>query len=436
MPDTIRRLSVLQGLLADNVLGDISPQDVRDFLVSVMPVGRAATKVVAASNSTTIEIANADYVCDSTADNAEVQAAITALAVTGGTVLLCAGTYNFAAVVTITANKRIKIEGHGAKIVPAANVTAFRINQGAGGSSFGAIIEGVHIDGGSVNGQTGVEFRDTDRSTLRDFRIENCAVGVLFRAETQWVEGGALIDGCITTCTIGWNATVGAIGASSFGESHIRNVHIIDCGTGIGWRQSGNFYRSSLEGVTIWVSNNQTGWIIDGDFKGVYGHVAFESALGAPTAVVGISIGTNASNTLLAHVHMDWTGSYTNKVSDAFDKRLSWYQGMQWYTNSANVEASGVVVLGDTGARFGVTLNAAAGGGMFVGDGSTVKGRYVAEGADLARIYNGLVIYEHADYAAPAANDGVIYVRDNGAGKTQFVVRFSTGAIQVLATEP
>ncbi len=40
------------------------------------------------------------------------------------------------------------------------------------------------------------------------------------------------------------------------------------------------------------------------------------------------------------------------------------------------------------------------------------------------------------DPAAPAANVGVHYYRDNGAGKTQFCVRFPTGAIQVLATEP
>lgn len=41
-----------------------------------------------------------------------------------------------------------------------------------------------------------------------------------------------------------------------------------------------------------------------------------------------------------------------------------------------------------------------------------------------------------ADPAAPAANKGIIYMRDNGAGKTQFVARFPTGAVQVVATEP
>lgn len=37
---------------------------------------------------------------------------------------------------------------------------------------------------------------------------------------------------------------------------------------------------------------------------------------------------------------------------------------------------------------------------------------------------------------APISNKARLYVRDNGAGKTQLVVRFATGAVQVLATEP
>lgn len=39
MVDTIRTMSALQSLLADNTAGDISPQDVRDFLVSSLTGG-------------------------------------------------------------------------------------------------------------------------------------------------------------------------------------------------------------------------------------------------------------------------------------------------------------------------------------------------------------------------------------------------------------
>jgi len=43
---------------------------------------------------------------------------------------------------------------------------------------------------------------------------------------------------------------------------------------------------------------------------------------------------------------------------------------------------------------------------------------------------------EISDPSAPSANQGRLYFRDNGAGKTQLCVRFNTGAIQVLATQP
>lgn len=43
---------------------------------------------------------------------------------------------------------------------------------------------------------------------------------------------------------------------------------------------------------------------------------------------------------------------------------------------------------------------------------------------------------EISDPSAPATNYGRLYFRDNGGGKTQLVVRFPTGAVQVIATEP
>lgn len=62
--------------------------------------------------------------------------------------------------------------------------------------------------------------------------------------------------------------------------------------------------------------------------------------------------------------------------------------------------------------------------------GTTAPAIHIA--ADAGHILLG----EQTDPAAPAANFGALYVRDNGAGKTQLVVRFPTGAIQVIATEP
>ena len=43
---------------------------------------------------------------------------------------------------------------------------------------------------------------------------------------------------------------------------------------------------------------------------------------------------------------------------------------------------------------------------------------------------------EISDPIAPDANQAKVYIRDNGSGKTQLCVRFATGAVQVIATEP
>lgn len=48
----------------------------------------------------------------------------------------------------------------------------------------------------------------------------------------------------------------------------------------------------------------------------------------------------------------------------------------------------------------------------------------------------GIYFTEQSDPSAPSTNIGVLYVRDNGGGKSQLVVRFPTGAVQVVATEP
>jgi hypothetical protein len=43
---------------------------------------------------------------------------------------------------------------------------------------------------------------------------------------------------------------------------------------------------------------------------------------------------------------------------------------------------------------------------------------------------------EIADPSAPVVNKGRLYVKDNGSGKSQLAVRFPSGAVQILATEP
>lgn len=76
--------------------------------------------------------------------------------------------------------------------------------------------------------------------------------------------------------------------------------------------------------------------------------------------------------------------------------------------------------------------------------GAPTSHRFQIGGVNQLQIANGNISVEDCFIdmteqtlpAAPAANVGRLFTRDNGAGKTQLVVRFNTGAEQVIATQP
>lgn len=53
-----------------------------------------------------------------------------------------------------------------------------------------------------------------------------------------------------------------------------------------------------------------------------------------------------------------------------------------------------------------------------------------------SKINGGIQFGEITDQPAPSSDAGILYVRDNGSGKSQLVIRFPSGAVQVIATEP
>lgn len=122
-------------------------------------------------------------------------------------------------------------------------------------------------------------------------------------------------------------------------------------------------------------------------------------------------------------------------------KSRTWQSG----ANSTTVTAGGNITVTASGvaATFGPN-------GMSLGGGDLAVGRVAAGQAYVGSAVSaflgapdGLVAHRYTQYneasadpAAPAANNAIVYTRDNGAGKTQLCVRFATGAVQVIATQP
>ncbi len=91
-----------------------------------MSIFRPSEVIVGASDMGAMRRPHVDYICDGTADNVQIQAAIDALPSSGGTVVLSEGTFNIAATVTwTTSNVRIVGQGRSTVLTQVANVQIF-----------------------------------------------------------------------------------------------------------------------------------------------------------------------------------------------------------------------------------------------------------------------------------------------------------------------
>ncbi len=112
--------------------------------------GRTATLVVAASDATAAEKAQADYVCDGTADDVEIQAAVNA----SEEVKLSTGTFNISNKITIPSNRQIVGSGVATRVTLANNVDdVVFINSdytNASGGNTNIVIRDMLIDGNNL----------------------------------------------------------------------------------------------------------------------------------------------------------------------------------------------------------------------------------------------------------------------------------------------
>lgn len=186
MPDTIRQLADLIALFPDNDLGLISAQDLRDFLVSSVPTGRGDTAVVAATGCTSKQKADADFVCDGTDDNVQLQAAIDAVAASGGRVRMAGPLFTLGARLNVN-NSGVALIGDGRrlttlKLADGANDNVIRIGSAAalnGPELRGFSIDGNILqqnDGASINERAGVWADGTVGGKINDLIAEDLYV--------------------------------------------------------------------------------------------------------------------------------------------------------------------------------------------------------------------------------------------------------------------
>lgn len=106
-------------------------------------------------------------------------------------------------------------------------------------------------------------------------------------------------------------------------------------------------------------------------------------------------------------------------------------KAVRWLNNTGT-SYSNFYIMGDANNNMLYSALAASGSHVFQFNGAQ---RFLLDGLNSGTQLHFLN-ESSTDPVAPGANGAKVYTRDNGAGKTQLVVRFNTGAVQVIATEP
>lgn len=173
-----------------------------DLIDSMSP--RLATLFVAASNATDGEKANADYVCDGTGDEIEINAAIQALPAEGGGIVTSSGLFSVSEPILFT--KKFNFHGQGSGLATAGvgittiqGTGAFDVLQVSMGSGKvqGCAMSNFSILGSaSNNGYAGIYTDWTDLLNMTNISIERCQYGYHAYRNDAGVCIGISTQGC------------------------------------------------------------------------------------------------------------------------------------------------------------------------------------------------------------------------------------------------
>ena len=200
-----------------------------------VPTGaRAATRTVAAAASIASSRSGADYVCDGTADQVEINSAISDLAsVGGGTLVLMEGIYSISAGITLGGAVVLRGENATIKIANGlnSNITMFTVLD----ATNGVIIKNLTLDGNKANNSSGTQSAiqvgfgcDT---VIQDCNIQNFrSDAIIMKGNNSRLQGGNVF----------YNGGNGIILPSAASGVFITNV---------------NFYQSTLANIYVQGSN-------------------------------------------------------------------------------------------------------------------------------------------------------------------------------------
>lgn len=166
-------------------------------------LGYEATLTVAASDAIARVRAKADYICDGTDDDIQIQTAIDALPAAGGLVTLSEGNFVVGSVIDLVSNSGIRGLGN-STIITAVNGFGLQSVLRANAVT-DVVMRDLQIDGniignprsGDPDNQNGVEINGSDRFWLENLYIHDTpdnAIGVMHDCSGGFINGNRTIS--------------------------------------------------------------------------------------------------------------------------------------------------------------------------------------------------------------------------------------------------
>lgn len=204
--------------------------------LNVVYTGRGATFLVAANDASARSKAQADYVCDGTADDVEIQAAINALPVGGGRVQLSEGTFTIAATITMPGNRSgIHLAGMGQRAtyiqLPASSaLDAIQMGDNVTASESFSVRDLSILGGATPSAGYGINARLVNLSQIQNVRVEGCYNGIqVLSCVDVWISHTVVRD---MAATLGIGINIDGTVANPDNNIFLSNVFIDRVSTG------------------------------------------------------------------------------------------------------------------------------------------------------------------------------------------------------------
>lgn len=426
-----------------------------------------------------------------------IQEAVNELSATGGVVVLSGGkTYTTSAAVTLFSDVHLRGAGASSTIIKGAAGTTHSLVSASAISR--CSIQGIKFDGNASNRSTGsgISLTTTTDMLVRDCEFASINLSGI-RLENSTTVRTRIRDCKFSTCNV--NNSAGDAAIQGHGNPAVHNyVWVENCyvdttdDAGIRFdtanhlwvtncRVAGKFAGGGDEGIVVGYATYVTirgNEISDQNGAGILygtGNLATSKYIRILDNIVydcnnGIKIDFQGTNATISGLQILGNTCFADARTQAFGLLLTISGGVLGtsYENAIcalnNFANNSTAAISTTGGavltnlvQFGNVNTDNANELTLASDTASRYARWtsaglldmVADAGAFLRIYTGanyttlkttvrdyIEMNEITAPAAPAANYARLFVEDNGAGKTRLVVRFPTGANQVIATEP